>query len=142
MQVLRLLRLVGGLALLSASASFVFRQAWHMRVGVAARPFVDWWLATMAITGNPLIMAGVTGVAFALIFGLTAGVVMSFLFGAARRVWSKRRPAQLRGFRVSLSLRACSVGTICVADGRDGRASCGGPKCGTEGNGTQGDDGR
>ena len=79
--VLGLLRLAGGLALLSALASFVFRQSWHISVRVAARPFMDWWLATMAITGNPLIMAGVTGVAFALIFGLTAGVVMSFLFG-------------------------------------------------------------
>ena len=81
MELLGLLRLVGGLALLSALASFVFRESWHIRVGAAAKPFMEWWLATIAITGNPLIMAGVTGMAFALTFGLTAGVVMTFLFG-------------------------------------------------------------
>ena len=75
------LRMAGGLVLLSAALSFGFRQSWHVRVGAAARPFVERWLARMATTREPLIMAGATGMALALVFDLGAGAVASLLFG-------------------------------------------------------------
>ena len=82
MAALTVLRLVGGLALLSVLLSFVFRQSWHVKIGGVAQPFIEWWLATMATTRNRLVMVGVTGMALALLFALTAGVVLTFLFGS------------------------------------------------------------
>ena len=74
-------RLLGGLVLVAGLASFGLKEAWHVKAADTAGPAVEWWQARIG-AGNPAIVLGAAGLAFAAAMAIAVRPVVSIVFGS------------------------------------------------------------